>query len=367
MRRAVFILSLLFAAQIMFAQDDAENKKVEEVLKTRKVSVIYQSTPLTDVVRFFQSISELNFVFDPKLERAADIRVTIRVEDTPLKSALNLMLEPQGLAFCVKDGAVFISTKERIAEITGKGSKAEGVKSKPGEALFLLTDGSRVKGAIKITELQLKTAYGTLTIPTTDIKEIKFPVVKKEEGKESALTEDEVQTIRFTVTGSLLIDKFEVKTTGGVLSISKTAIEKILFQPESPVKLEPGKKEWETAAAGTLRTIMTTVETFRVKYDAYPVSETSARNATGNERSLFEAADDLEAAGNQDCPTINLAQTESYTIKYTRIDAEHWTCTADTDRTNLNDFYIDQNGVLRAAPSTGDGSQATANNDPYTG
>jgi hypothetical protein len=365
MRKAVFILSLLFAAQTIFAQDDAANKKVEETLKTRKVTVFFTEQPLTEIVTFFQEITGLNFVLDPKVENAAQIRVTIRLNDSVLNSVLNLILEPRGLAFCVKDGAVFISTKEKIAEILGKVSKPEGVKSKPGEAQFLLTDGSRVKGAISITELQLKTAYGTLTIPITDIKEIKFPVVKKEEGKESAPAEDEVQTIKFTVTGSLLIDKFEVKTTGGVLSISKTAIEKILFQPESPVKLEPGKEEWEIAAAGLLRTIMVTAETYRIKFGDYPTSKTCERSE--KDRILFEAEDNSDLPGKQDCPTISVASAQSYTIKYTRIDASHWTCTADTDRTNLNDFYIDQSGVLRTAPSTGEGSQATANSDPYAG
>jgi hypothetical protein len=351
MRRTVFLLLLIITAQIAFAQGDAENKKVEEALKTRKVSVIYQDTPLADVVRFFQSISDLNFVLDPKMEGVADIRIAIRVEDMPLNSALNLMLEPRGLAFCVKDGAVFISTKERIAEILGKGSKSEASGLKSGELLFVLTDGSRIKGAIKITELQLKTAYGTLTIPLNDILEIRFPVA----GKESQVTEDEVKTVKFTVTGSLLIDKFEVKTTGGALSITKTDVERILFQSESPAKLEPGKEEWESAAAEIVRTISLTVEVFRVKFGDYPASETSARNATGDDRLLFE--------GTQ---AIDPSAAQSYTFKYTRT-GQRFTCTVDTDRTNLKDFFIDETGVLRAAPSTGDGCQATDKSAPYSG
>lgn len=359
MRRSVFILSLLFAAQVIFAQDDAANKKVEEALRTKKVTLNFQDTTLTEVMSFLHEITGLDFVLDPKLEKASETTVTLRVNDISLENALSLILESHGLAFCVKDGAVFISTKEKIAEILGKVAKPEG-EVKPGEVLFLLTDSSRVKGAIKITELQLKTAYGTLTIPIKDILGIRFPAAGKEEGKESQQpTEDEVKTVKFTVTGNLQVEKFELETSGGVLTIKKADIVEIIFQPSASAALGPGKKEWETAAAGTLRTIMTTAEVFRIKFGDYPMSETSARNATGKDRLMFR--------GTQNCSNIDLSAAQSYTFKYTRIDASRWNCTADTDRTNLNDFYIDESGVLHAAPSTGDGSQAGPESEPYGG
>jgi hypothetical protein len=120
-----------------------------------------------------------------------------------------------------------------------------------------------------------------------------------------------------------------------------------------------GSSDWQSIAAGVLRTIATTLQEFQTTYGDLPPSEPCPRTGTGNDRLLFEAADDLpDMPDVQDCPTISAASAQTYTITYTRTDASHWTCTADTDRTDLNDYYIDQAGALLQAPSTGDGPQA---------
>jgi hypothetical protein len=125
---------------------------------------------------------------------------------------------------------------------------------------------------------------------------------------------------------------------------------------------------WPTAAAGTLRTVATTVETFRVKFGDYPLSDASPRDVKEDKRLLFEAQDDLPGVeGIQDCPALNLAAAKTYTFKYSRVSDEKWSCTADTNISGLLDFYIDQTGVLRAAPSTGDGCQANENSNPFGG
>jgi type II secretory pathway pseudopilin PulG len=135
-----------------------------------------------------------------------------------------------------------------------------------------------------------------------------------------------------------------------------------------PNLLESRKSASQTAAAGMLRVIATTVETFRVKYGDYPASEISPRDTEGDARLLFEAQDDCPGLeGVQDCPTINPDLAKAYTFTYTRISAEKWTCTADTNRKDSHDFFIDQSGVLRAAPSTGDGCQANENSNPSGG
>jgi hypothetical protein len=135
-----------------------------------------------------------------------------------------------------------------------------------------------------------------------------------------------------------------------------------------PNLLESKTAAQQTSAAATLRVIATTVETFRVKFSDYPASEISLRDGMGEERLLFEAPDDLPGVeGNQDCPPINPAAAETYTFTYTRRGADKWSCTADTNRKDLQDFYIDQTGVLRSAPSTGDGCQANENSNPFGG
>lgn len=105
-------------------------------------------------------------------------------------------------------------------------------------------------------------------------------------------------------------------------------------------------RSWETAAAGTLRTLATTVEVFKVKYGCAPNSGTSERNGTGDARLLFEADDDCDVLpGNQDCPTINPAAAKTYTFTFTRgIDNASWQCTATTDQGDSKNFYIDYLG-----------------------
>jgi hypothetical protein len=148
----------------------------------------------------------------------------------------------------------------------------------------------------------------------------------------------------------------------GIISLYSAIIPAITI----PSLLKTQGAAWQTAAAGTLRTTATTVETFRVKFGDYPPSEISRRDATGNDRLLFGAPDDLPGVeGNQDCRFIDPAVAKTYTFKYSRVSAEKWSCTADTNRKDLQDLYIDQSGVLRSARSTGDGCQANENSAPY--
>lgn len=125
-----------------------------------------------------------------------------------------------------------------------------------------------------------------------------------------------------------------------------------------PVFIDCQRAAWQTAAAGGLKTILTTVESFRVKSTQYPQSETAFRGGEGNERILFE--------GTAGCPAVGVGAARTYTFRF-EAEGAYWRCTADTDLTGLRDFYIDQEGTLRAAQSTGDGTQANSNSEPYGG
>jgi len=123
--------------------------------------------------------------------------------------------------------------------------------------------------------------------------------------------------------------------------------------------------DWQSIAAGVLRTLYATLDPFWATYYDVPPSETCPRTGTGNDRLLFEATDDLpDLFGEQNCLTVDTSLANTYTITYTRDSDSTWHCTADTYLTYLFDYYIDQNGVLKRAMSTGDGSQANASSDP---
>lgn len=125
-----------------------------------------------------------------------------------------------------------------------------------------------------------------------------------------------------------------------------------------PVFIESQRAAWQSAAAVTLRTILTTVETFRTKSSQYPRSETASRDGVGNERLLFE-----DVAG---CSIVCVDAAKTYTFRF-EAEGAFWHCTADTDIPGLLDFYIDQSGDLRAAQSTGDGAQATSTSNSFGG
>jgi hypothetical protein len=149
-----------------------------------------------------------------------------------------------------KDGTVFVSTKERIAKMEGKtlGVPELGV----GEIFLLIKDGNKLKGKVKVEKWNLKTAYGPLSIPSADIIRIRFSREAKE--GEEALKEDEVATVRFTATGNLEIDKLELETAHGKLTISKSDIVEIFFPKPSDAKEAQTKptEEQETAASKLL-------------------------------------------------------------------------------------------------------------------
>jgi prepilin-type N-terminal cleavage/methylation domain-containing protein len=125
-----------------------------------------------------------------------------------------------------------------------------------------------------------------------------------------------------------------------------------------PTFVDSQRASWQTAAAVTLRTILTTVETFRIKSSEYPNSETASRDGEGNERLLFE-----DVAG---CPAVGVGAARTYTFRF-EAEGVSWYCTADTNMSGILDFYIDQSGTLRAAQSTGDGAQATSTSNPFGG
>jgi prepilin-type N-terminal cleavage/methylation domain-containing protein len=125
-----------------------------------------------------------------------------------------------------------------------------------------------------------------------------------------------------------------------------------------PTFLDCQKASWQTAAAGTLKTILTTVETFRIKSLQYPGSETASRGGEGNERLLFEDVDG--------CPVVGVDAAKTYTFRFETTQSS-WYCTADTDESGLLDFYIDESGTLRAEQSTGDGTQASSTSTPFRG
>ena len=242
MRKVALCAAVCFSILIALAQETEQNKKIIEALKNKKISLRFQKTPLIQAIEFLRETTGLNFVIDPECDKETD--VDINLINVTVEQLLKLMLVPKGLDYVVKEGAVFVSTKERIVKLWGKREPPPPTDIKTGQILLVLKDDSRFKVAASITELRLKTAYGLLTIPVKDILRIRFPFEPKEGETEKPPKEDEVQTVRFTVTGVLEVEKFDVESECGKLTIPKTDVKEIWFPiPRKEFEVKP-TGEW---------------------------------------------------------------------------------------------------------------------------
>jgi hypothetical protein len=270
---AIILVLLLIAgiAAAVFAQEQSPEEKTRTILKMQQTSVQWQDGMFTTRISSGNRLTSVSSRSLPVNEATVEFFVSEIVHESvvfeidpevgkklvPMFSAsgnldevLKAILEPLKLAYTVKkDGTIFVSTKERIAKIEGKTPEVPVLEV--GEIFLLMKDGSRLKGKVKIEKWNLKTTYGLLSIPTAEIKRIRFAREAKEE--EEALKEDEVATVRFTVTGNLEIDKLEVETPHGKLTISKIDIAEILFpRPSAGNQTQTKPTEEQEVAASKL-------------------------------------------------------------------------------------------------------------------
>ncbi|MBI2932572.1 MAG: hypothetical protein HYY16_13055 [Planctomycetes bacterium] len=119
--RTTWILGWVIAlAGAAGAQEQADPRKAEILnkLNTQRVSMDFKEASLEDVVDFLRDFSGINFHVDPDIrERVGGepVRITIKVKDLLLKSALKLMLSSRDLSAVYRDGIVIIQHKDQGA------------------------------------------------------------------------------------------------------------------------------------------------------------------------------------------------------------------------------------------------------------
>jgi hypothetical protein len=96
--------------------------KLDEVVAMN----LAHETPLEDVLKFIKSITEkgnqpgIPIYIDPvglqDAEKTLTSTVQLDLDGVPLKTTLRLALKQLGLAYCVKDGLLIISTPEGIVQ-----------------------------------------------------------------------------------------------------------------------------------------------------------------------------------------------------------------------------------------------------------
>jgi type II secretory pathway component HofQ len=74
--------------------DQRVAKEVRRMLATRRVTVSFDQTPLTEGLDFLRDVTGLNIVISKRaLERAGEKKLTLRLKDIKLKNCLELMLQ----------------------------------------------------------------------------------------------------------------------------------------------------------------------------------------------------------------------------------------------------------------------------------
>src|SRR5262249_61272454 len=80
------------------------------------ISLDFRDTPLCQCIQDLGLMTGLNIIPDlPTLrEEGVDLQcpLTLKLEDVPLKSALDLLLHQMGLGYVVKNGAVQVTTEQ---------------------------------------------------------------------------------------------------------------------------------------------------------------------------------------------------------------------------------------------------------------
>lgn len=92
--------------------EPARKKDIDAILNQR-IELDFTDTPLPDVIMFFQSVKDVNFVLDRR-NIPEDNAVTIKMKDVRLKTALKMILEPMGLDYEVRENLIYISTRAKI-------------------------------------------------------------------------------------------------------------------------------------------------------------------------------------------------------------------------------------------------------------
>jgi type II secretory pathway component GspD/PulD (secretin) len=90
-----------------------------EILRrlSRRVSFEFVDTPLQEALTFLNSLSKVNLILDPKAATAgaAQMKITLRVTDMDMETALKWILRLAELDFDLRNQAVFITTKANLA------------------------------------------------------------------------------------------------------------------------------------------------------------------------------------------------------------------------------------------------------------
>ena len=120
---AGLIAVVLASAGPAFAQERGTDsaRVVRERLASLRLSIDFTNAKLEEAIAYFQEFSGLNFHLDASA-RAKDgedvVRVTMKLKDVSMKTALKLILNPRDLGCVYRDGVIVVAAKSRLGSET---------------------------------------------------------------------------------------------------------------------------------------------------------------------------------------------------------------------------------------------------------
>lgn len=104
---AILVVTMVSTAA---AQDRVALKRR---LESARISVDFRNAPLASVIDYFREAGDLNIALHPSVD--AELRVTLRLKDVRLRTALKLTLSGHGLGAALRDGVIIVGPRETVA------------------------------------------------------------------------------------------------------------------------------------------------------------------------------------------------------------------------------------------------------------
>jgi type II secretory pathway component GspD/PulD (secretin)/tetratricopeptide (TPR) repeat protein len=96
---------------------DPEIQRIESILRTRVIPLVYDEVPLRDVIAEIRRNANVPLRLDRDVERdAGDEPITINLEDLPVGSGLNIILDDLGLRTQYRFGVLFVVDRDADAD-----------------------------------------------------------------------------------------------------------------------------------------------------------------------------------------------------------------------------------------------------------
>src|SRR5688572_29502598 len=94
-------------------------RRVKDRLASTKITLDFNNARLDEVIAYFQEYSGLNIHLDGDARKdGEEDKITIKIKDVSLKTALKLILNPRDLGCVYQDGVLVIKSKSKLGSMT---------------------------------------------------------------------------------------------------------------------------------------------------------------------------------------------------------------------------------------------------------